>query len=69
MAAPGKKGGGGSKSEYQDRNKPTQIRHSNITAAKGTHQNNCKPSPYIKERSLSMSKNKRSLRLVLPNTK
>jgi len=27
--------GGGKKSEYQDKDKPTQIRYSNITAAKG----------------------------------
>ena len=25
----------GKKSEYQDKDKPSQIRHSNITAAKG----------------------------------
>ena len=31
----GNRGGGASKSEYQDRDKPTQIRYSNITAAKG----------------------------------
>ena len=28
-------GGGESKSEYKDKDKPTQIRYSNITAAKG----------------------------------
>jgi hypothetical protein len=28
-------GDGGSKSEYKDKDKPTQIRYSNITAAKG----------------------------------
>lgn len=32
-AGPG--GDGGSKSEYKDKDKPTQIRFSNITAAKG----------------------------------
>ena len=33
--ASGPKAGGGKKSEYQDKDKPTQIRFSNITAAKG----------------------------------
>lgn len=31
-------GGGDSKSEYKDKDKPTQIRYSNITAAKGNTQ-------------------------------
>lgn len=29
--------GDGKKSEYKDKDKPTQIRYSNITAAKGRH--------------------------------
>lgn len=31
------RGGGESKSEYKDKDKPTQIRYSNITAAKGNN--------------------------------
>ena len=35
MPEPARKAAGPSKSEYKDKEKPTQIRYSNIDAAKG----------------------------------
>lgn len=44
-------GGGDSKSEYKDKDKPTQIRYSNITAAKG----NTRQSNIVTRKSLNDS--------------